>query len=128
MKVAIPQWRDRVSPVFDVARTVVLFDIADGRELGHKVVSLSADDLFQRAEQLHRLGAQVLICGAISRSLETALVSTGILVVPYICGPVEVVLHAFLDDRLQDEAYLMPGCDHGGRRQGGVGPTGGDSF
>jgi hypothetical protein len=36
MRIAIPQWQGRVSPVFDVAGILLLIDIEDGREIGRE--------------------------------------------------------------------------------------------
>jgi predicted Fe-Mo cluster-binding NifX family protein len=64
----------------------------------------------ERAKQLIRLGANVLICGAISRPLEIALIAGGIEVISFTCGSVEDVLKAFLSGRLNQHVFLMPGC------------------
>ena len=52
----------------------------------------------------------VLVCGAISWSLEALLNSNGIRVIPFVCGDVADVVQAFRDDTLKDEQYAMPGC------------------
>jgi predicted Fe-Mo cluster-binding NifX family protein len=111
MKIVIPQWQGRVSPVFDVAGTVILFDVEGCGERNREVVPLAADDPFEKAKTLSRLGAQVLICGAISSPMEMALICSGIQVIPYACGRVDDVLKAFLNGRLNEETFLMPGCD-----------------
>jgi predicted Fe-Mo cluster-binding NifX family protein len=116
MKVAIPHWRDRVSPVFDVAGSLLVVELADGRELRREQAALTATDPLKRAKQVSQLGAEVLICGAISWPLEIALSSAGVRVVPFTCGKVEEVLSAFVAGKLTDGTFLMPGC-HGWRRQ-----------
>lgn len=116
MKVAIPHWRDRVSPVFDVAGSLLVVELAHGRELRRQQAALTASDPLNRAGQVSQLGAEVLICGAISRPLEIALSAAGVRVVPFTCGMVEEVLSAFMAGELTGEAFLMPGC-RGWRRQ-----------
>jgi len=110
MKVAIPHWNGRVSPVFDVAGRLLLVDVDGGVEQGRQAAALTAGDPLQRARQVTGLGADVLICGAISLPLEAALASAGLRVIPFTCGGVEEVLAAFMGGRLTDRAYLMPGC------------------
>jgi predicted Fe-Mo cluster-binding NifX family protein len=112
MRVAIPQWQGRVSPVFDVAGMIVVADVTDNNEKQRQQVSITAGDPFQRADCLRELGVHVLICGAVTRLGESALVSMNIQVIPYTCGRVDEVLHAFLHGRLESEAFLMPGCDN----------------
>lgn len=110
MKVAIPTWMERISPVFDVASRLLVLDIEDGREQGRSEASLDQTESAQRAEQLAACGVDLLICGGISRMLELTLADKGIRTVARICGPVEDVIQAFLAGRLKDEKFLMPGC------------------
>ncbi|MBN2451629.1 MAG: NifB/NifX family molybdenum-iron cluster-binding protein [Lentisphaeria bacterium] len=110
MKVAIPHWQGRVSPVFDVAGRVLLADVdAGGVRSRHEVV-LTDEDPQGRAASLAATGARVLICGAISWPLEMALSAAGIEVIPQICGDVEAVLAGFLNGGLARGGFLMPGC------------------
>lgn len=116
MKVAIPHWQGRVSPVFDVAGNVLVVEICDGVEHSREDVVLDAEDPQLRAARLAQTGADLLICGAISWPLEMALSAAGIDVIPQTCGDVEQVLAAFAQGQLQQDAFLMPGCC-GRRRQ-----------
>lgn len=124
MKVAIPHWQGRVSPVFDVANRLLLVDATDGQEAGRAEVPLTGIDPAQRAGELARSGADILICGAISRPLEAAVSSRGIEVIAQVCGQVEEVLRAFREGRLSDPGFLMPGCC-GRRRRSRGGHAGG---
>lgn len=116
MKIAIPQWQGRVSPVFDVAGSLLVAEVIEGVEVGREQVALTASELQKRVEQVVRTGAQVLICGAISWPLESALTAAGLALYPQVCGPVEEVLEAFRKGTLHEAAFIMPGCC-GRRRQ-----------
>ncbi len=116
MKVAIPIWRDRISPVFDVAGHLLLLDVQEGKEIRREEIAVETLELFARVKQLTELGTNLVICGGISWPLERMLVSTGVRVIPQTCGPVEEVLRAFLAGQLTEQAFLMPGCC-GRRRQ-----------
>lgn len=119
MKVAIPTWDGRISPVFDVARRLLVVDIESDTEVGREDTAVEEANPGLRARRVAQLGVNVLICGAISTPLEDMLVSAGVRVISHVCGPVEEVLHAFVSGRLTDQAFLMPGCC--GRRQRGRG-------
>jgi predicted Fe-Mo cluster-binding NifX family protein len=125
MKVGIPTWDGRVSPVLDVARRLLLVEIAGGAEVARREVDLEEVPLASRVKRIRELGVGVLICGAVSWPLEAMLTSAGMRVIPHTCGPVENVLRAFLAGQLASEAFLMPGCRgrrrrfRGGRRHGG---------
>ena len=110
MKVAVPTWSDRVSPVFDVAKRLLLVDFDGEAESGREEVAVKESEPAPRARRVAQLGVDVLICGAISVPLEAMLVSAGVRVIPHTCGPTEEVLQAFASGRLTDEAFLMPGC------------------
>ena len=110
MKVAIPIWLNRISPVFDVAKRLLVVDIEGNTEVSREETSLKEKQLVLRAKRIADLGVDVLICGAVSQPLEEMLVSREVRVIPNICGPVEDVLFSFVSGRLIDEAFLMPGC------------------
>ena len=115
MKAAIPIWTGRVSPVFDVAKRLVVVALEGGREVSRAEVAIEEVGLLARTERITQLSVEVLICGAISIPLENMLMAAGVRVIPQMCGPVEEVLRAFVSGRLTDGTYLMPGCR--GRRR-----------
>lgn len=110
MRIAIPQWQSRVSPVFDVAASLLLVEIDGTGEVGRQEVPLTAVDPTKRAQQVAQLPADVLICGAISWPLELALNSAGVQVISQICGQVDEVMRSFLLGDLENDAFRMPGC------------------
>ena len=110
MKVAVPRWTDRVSPVFDVAKRLLVVEIERGVEISRDEARIEERELMLRAKHVAELGVNVLICGAISLPLEAMLASAGVIVIPHTCGPVENVLRAFVSGGLTDRAFLMPGC------------------
>ena len=125
MRIAIPDWEGRVSPVFDVAATLVVADIGDGRLGNRQTVQLVNGDMHARARQLADLEVNVLVCGAISLPLETVLDSAGIEVFSQTCGEVDVVLAAFVAGSVPEDAFLMPGsCGRRRFRRRRRGPRG----
>jgi predicted Fe-Mo cluster-binding NifX family protein len=123
MKVAVSQWRGRISPVFDVARSLLLVDVDEGRESGRREFDLDGlEEVQTRADTVVRLGTNVLVCGAISWPLEMALSTAGVEVLSQTCGEVDDVVAAFVGGRFTEESFLMPGCC--GRRRRGRGRLG----
>ena len=120
MIVAVPQWQGRVSPVLDVASDVLLVTIEEKRELQRNEINVVQEEHWARAQAMQKMGVELLICGAISQPLQAALQSIGIQVISNICGPIETVLAAFREGRLDDNIFLMPGCCGRRRRLGGV--------
>ena len=111
MKVAIPIWQGRVSPVFDEAGWILVVDISNGREECRQKEGLLTHKSYERAQQLLKMGVDLLICGMISQEQEAALCSVGIQVIPHVCGPLDEVIAAFLNGRIESDAMLMPGCE-----------------
>jgi predicted Fe-Mo cluster-binding NifX family protein len=117
MKIAVPDWQGRVSPVFDVAEQLVLVDLdpeEPDRWLTQRLGNAGPHD---RARQLVELGVDVLVCGAISWPLEALLATRGVRVIPLVCGNVAEVVQAFRDGTIRDGRFAMPGCCRK-RRQG----------
>jgi predicted Fe-Mo cluster-binding NifX family protein len=110
MRIAIPIWQSRVSPVFDVAGRLLLVDVEDGRETARSEETLGETFLPGKAKRLKDLGVDVLICGAISRPLAMLASQAGVAVVPWVAGDIDEVLNRYLEDGLADPRYAMPGC------------------
>jgi len=110
MKIAIPTWNGRVSPVFDTASRLVVVEIANESEIARFETGISEYFLPSKSIRLTGLGIDTLICGAISRPLAYMITTAGIMLIPWIAGQVEEVLHAFLNNTLFDPRFIMPGC------------------
>lgn len=109
VRIVIPVWDGRISPVFDVSRRIHIMDVGQLGSALHSYDELPEECFLDRAYHLVNLGADVLLCGAISRPLKGALVSAGIDVISGLCGPVDEVCSAFLKGTLSD-SNRMPGA------------------
>jgi len=123
MRVAIPVWQGRVSPVFDVAGQLLLVELVEGVEASRREHPLTDAEPEDRAVQLSDLQVETLICGAISQALEALLAQNGVKVYGRICGNVDDVLRAFATGTLGAARFAMPGCCGQARRRfrGGCG-------
>jgi predicted Fe-Mo cluster-binding NifX family protein len=111
MRVALAVWNDRISPVFDTASRLLLVDVDQGVERVRRIIEVAADTFpTQRARRMTELEVNVLICGAISRVLAELVSASGVVVIPWVSGPVDGVLRAYLTKRLSDSRWRMPGC------------------
>jgi predicted Fe-Mo cluster-binding NifX family protein len=81
MRIAIPLWQGRVSPVFDEASRILLVDVSDNREQHRQEESLALHT-FERAQLLPRLAVDLLICGMISQKQQAAIAAAGIRIIP----------------------------------------------
>lgn len=116
VKVVIAQWQGRVSPVFDSSSKALVVEVAGGAAGTREMAFLGGEHPLDRARSLQGIGAEVLICGAISRPMEVALTAAGIRVIPDTCGAIDDVLGAFIEGRLGEATFMLPGTS---RQKGG---------
>ncbi len=121
MKVAIAILKDRISPVFDVSRNVLIIDIENETWTKEEVSSFENDNSMNKITKLLSLNIEVLVCGAISNALNDMVCLSGIRTIPFTCGQIGEVINALINDELPCEKYCMPGCcgfRNGGRAGG----------
>jgi len=110
MKIAIPIWEDRISPVLDTASRLLIIELVNQKETSRFEIYLDEQDLSRRSNRIQGLGVDTLICGAISRPFSSILEAFGIDIVHGISGHPEEVLKAYLHGTLFCPKFLMPGC------------------
>ncbi|MCK5785661.1 MAG: NifB/NifX family molybdenum-iron cluster-binding protein [Candidatus Sabulitectum sp.] len=119
MRLAITVWNGRIAPVFDVAGTLRLVEMDEGRVTADNLLSLPpGGGVFSRVSVLTGQRIDVLVCGAVSRPVHRMLTDSGIQVHSFVSGEAKEVLEAFLHGSFDEKAYFMPGCGVGRNRQG----------
>ncbi len=125
MQIAIPVWRERISPRLDSAGCVLMIRLEDGKELERWNLRLRGYPPGQRLHLLMMAGIDILICGALSRAMRRMMESAGIYVIAWKTGRIDDVLNAYLTDNLDDSRFLLPGrCPGPGRGPSPRGPRG----
>jgi predicted Fe-Mo cluster-binding NifX family protein len=114
MKLAIPEFNGRVSPVFDFCRQLLVIEVRKDASPEAYNVDWSDLNIRNRAHRLKALKIDTLLCGGISRELAGEVKRNGIRVIPWISGDIKEVLNAFLSRELPSPRLTMPGCP--GRR------------
>lgn len=109
MKIAIPIWEDRVSPVLDTASRLLIVEGGSQINARHFQVNLLEEDILQRCLFIYRLEIDVLICGAVSRQVSELLILSGVKVIPGISGLIGDVLEAYFHKSLSESRFIMPG-------------------
>ena len=112
MKVGLTVWENRISPVADSARHLLVVDVGNQTIRGRCTERINAESVFYRARRLADLEVNVFICGAISDFFASLVEGYGIRLIPFICGKSEKVLDAYLDDSLRTPKFMMTGCAH----------------
>jgi predicted Fe-Mo cluster-binding NifX family protein len=112
MKVAITVWEDRISPVFDASRHLLIAEIEDARVTRRSFVLFNPERPSHLVKTLTELDVPVLICGAVSQAPADMIVAGGITMIPFIAGEVDRVLDVYAKGRSLAPTFVMPGC-HG---------------
>jgi predicted Fe-Mo cluster-binding NifX family protein len=123
MKIAVTVWEDRISPVFDASRRLLIVDIKNTRIGERSVLVFDPEQPSRLVKILAKLDVRVLICGAVSQLPATIIDAADITLIPFITGRVDRVLEAFARGESLEPAFLMPGCHASsllGNRQTGV--------
>lgn len=109
-KAAFSVWDNRIAPVFDVARQLLLVEGDGGRVISETGRTFDDDFPLRKALILADLGIDILICGAISRPLADAIAAYGIRLIPFVAGELHEVKGAWLSGKLDIRRFAMPGC------------------
>ena len=78
VRIAIPIFRSRVSPVFDSSTRVMLVDIEHNKEIERSEIYLDKLSMTERATILQKLKVKTIICSGISDMLHNMLQSVKI--------------------------------------------------
>jgi len=110
MRIAIPIWEDKVSPVLDTALRLLVVEVEYHREVSRFIYNIDEQDLIRRCLRIRNFNIDTLICGAVSRPFVCILLASGVDVIQEISGRAEEVLKAYLHGNLFCSRFLMPGC------------------
>ncbi len=110
MRIAIPVWGNRISPVLDVAREISLFDLERGQVQNEISITLDNESLPDRTIKLSENGVDQVLCGAVSEVFYQILTNQDIKVLPWLTGKTDDVLQAFISGQINKSCFQMPGC------------------
>jgi len=110
MRIAIPVWGEKVSPLLDAASRLLIVETDRRGEIARFQMALDDGELNRKARLIREVGVDVIICGAVSDPVSKALAATGIRIISEISGRVGDVVDSFLRGSTFDSRLLMPGC------------------
>jgi hypothetical protein len=110
MKMALTVWEERISPVADSSRQLLLVHLVNQTITDRWIENFEDDNPFYRARKLFELKVDTFICGAVSSFFSNLVEGYGIRVIPFICGEIDAVLNAYLTRTLSSPVYKMRGC------------------
>ena len=96
MRIALSVFNGKISPRFDVAPVLRLYEIKKRKITNEKEISCEGWNDIERVRRLKEMGVEVLVCGGIPNDLFETLLNNNISVVPWVTGNVQDVLKKFL--------------------------------
>lgn len=109
MRVAMTVWGDRVSPVLDCPRSLLVVEMAGSKIVDRSVEFVEAGYLPGMMRIVRKHGVQVLICGAVSRELASIIETCDVESIPFLAGDAEIILETFARGQ-SISVFAMPGC------------------
>lgn len=121
MKIGLSTLNKRISPLLDTAQYLSVYDINGASATLTEEYLLCGLSITERSAFFRDAGINILICGAVSRPLCKAILSSNINLIAWISGDIEEILQAYINNSLSDISFAMPGCcglkkRHGFRR------------
>jgi predicted Fe-Mo cluster-binding NifX family protein len=105
MKVAIPLFKDRISPRFDVCPEIWVVELKDGKVVDQEKWTMESLNLYQRLDQLSSKGVDKVICGGIDSFCIGQLGNSGIDVIHNVAGEAGEALNLFIRGVLRPGFY-----------------------
>ena len=97
MVIAMCVYKDRVSPLFDTTNRIYVARIENGRLVNYFGLQLSGLSAFDKIRKIQSLGVDLLITGAISKSLGLLIESSGISVRSYVSASIDGLIQEYID-------------------------------
>ena len=109
MHIAIATWQNRISPLFDTARNLLIIQLENNAEQRRFEIGLPGQLPALRVMCMQEYNVEVLICGAISQNLFGLCERAGIKTISWISGPLDKVLESYLANDLPNPDLSLPG-------------------
>ena len=110
-RTAIPVFIGRVSPVLDTCTQLGILDLGRNQEIVRRTIPVKGKSIFERADEIKKLGVGVIICGAVSDAFYNLLKESNIDLVCGITGDIKEVIEAYRNGTLAQARFRMPGAD-----------------
>lgn len=126
MKIAIPLFRNGLSPRIDIADSLLIYDIDNGIVKGKETCRLSFEHAAQLIPVLQKKQITRIICAGCPQFFLRMLCFYGVEVVPGVMGDPEYIVKQLIDGKFSDislNEFIGGSC--GRRRRHGRGGRGG---
>jgi len=111
IRIAIPIFHKRVSPIIDNCTRLLILDLDQGSEISRQEISVENFSIAERVNLKKKMNVNMIICCAVSEVMAHMIQGAGIQLICGIVGDVDKVLDAYFSNHLDDDSFHMPGYD-----------------
>ena len=112
VKLAVTVWGNRISPVFDSARTLLIAELADKKISGHYYTALDPGAPVDLIRTLKKNKVNIMVCGAISKTSADLITDHQVHLITFVTGNVRQFLDSFAENCTVEKKHMMPGFNH----------------
>ena len=110
MNIAITVWGNSISPVFDVAGTLLIGRIENRKLIKKDWTSFTPGKVDDLLQVLKKMDVHVLVCGAISTEPAEQIIAGEVKLISFVSGNAHELLEDFTKNQSVQDTFLMPGC------------------
>ncbi|MBI9078933.1 MAG: dinitrogenase iron-molybdenum cofactor biosynthesis protein [Pseudodesulfovibrio sp.] len=107
MDICITGYQNRVATLLETATELRLYSLEGLRVVRSGMTAMPTAGACILPTYLKSMGVEIVICGGLSKAVQDGFEALGIQVISWVKGPIEVVLTAYLEDKL--DTMIMPG-------------------
>jgi len=110
VRVAVPIFKKRVSPVLDTCARLFLIESNEIKQDVHRTIPLKGS-IYERANEIRKIGIGLIICGAVGEAFYNLLREAGIELLCGISGDIDEIIEAYRKGNLKQPKFRMPGFE-----------------
>lgn len=111
VNIAMTTWGNRISPVFDSAKTLMIARVEHSKVTSRTFEKVSPCGVLQVLSILSDYKVDALICGAITDQQSEPIKQSGVKLIPFLSGNADKVLGSYIQTPQKIINFLMPGAD-----------------
>ncbi len=107
MELCIAGYQNRVATLLETATELRLYTLEEKDVVRSGMTAMPVAGPAALPSYLKAMGVEIVICGGLGKAAKDGFEAMGIQVIPWVKGPIEGVLNAYLEDRM--DTMIMPG-------------------
>lgn len=107
MDICIAGYQNRVATLLETATELRLYTVENADVVSSGMTAMPVAGPHALPAYLKSLGVEIVICGGLARAAQDGFEAMGVRIIPWVKGPIETVLDAYLAGTI--DQMIMPG-------------------